>query len=257
MWIDPWNLVFGDDFGALKLKWEIDGPAGERLKATVEPVPLPVRVPDADRAVKIEAYGVIPLIYDRMALALMHEFGPVVEFAPYDWRQPIGYLGEGLATRIEALTGQFPGIQIALVAHSMGGLVAAGALAKLEASNASVLDSVKAFVVLGAPFLGSGSAFQALRAEKQGLHLLKLLGRKSTADIENTVQTFRGLFDMLPGDQEELLKPALFAPGPLSRLLPGDARFDSPLSLVRDLPATLLERAGPQCMHNRGAPSAQ
>ena len=184
----------------------------------------------------------IPIIYDRMALALMHEFGPVVEFAPYDWRQPISYLGEGLATQVEALTRQCPGIQIALVAHSMGGLVAADALAKLGARNASVLDSVKALVVLGAPFLGSGSALQALRAEKQGLHLLKLLGRKSTADIENTVQTFRGLFDMLPGGQEELLKPALFAPGPLSRLLPGDARFDSPRSLMRDLPETLPQR---------------
>ena len=122
---------------------------------------------------------------------------------PYDWRQPISYLGEGLATQVEALTRQCPGIQIALVAHSMGGLVAADALAKLGARNASVLDSVKALVVLGAPFLGSGSALQALRAEKQGFHLLKLLGRKSTADIENTVQTFRGLFDMLPGGQEE------------------------------------------------------
>ena len=81
VWIDPWNLVFGDDFDALRLKWDIDGSAGVTLKATVQPIPLPVRVPDADRAVKIEAYGVIPIIYDRMALALMHEFGPVVEFA--------------------------------------------------------------------------------------------------------------------------------------------------------------------------------
>jgi pimeloyl-ACP methyl ester carboxylesterase len=226
----------------LKLKWEIDGSAGDKLKASGKPLSLPVRVPDADSAVNIEAYGVIPLVYDRMALALMHEFGPVVEFAPYDWRQPVDYLGEGLAARIEALTGQCPAIQIALVAHSMGGLVAADALTKLEVTNASVLDSVKSLVVLGAPFLGSGSALQALRAEKRGLNLLKLLGRKSTGDIENTVQTFRGLFDMLPGDQEELMKPALFAPGPLSRLLPDDARFGSPLSLVRDLPATLLGR---------------
>ena len=105
-----------------------------------------------------------------------------------------------------------------------------------------MLDSVKALVVLGTPFLGSSSALQALRAERRDLHLLKLLGRKSHEDIENTVQTFRGLFDMMPGDQEELLKPILFAPGPLSRLSPGDARFNSPLTLVRDLPPALLER---------------
>ena len=95
VWIDPWNLVFGDDFEGLKLKWETGKSVGERMKPGVEPVPLPARIPDADDAVQIEACGVIPLIYDRMALALMHEFGPIVEFAPYDWRQPIGYLGQG------------------------------------------------------------------------------------------------------------------------------------------------------------------
>jgi len=241
VWIDPWNLVFGDDFDELKLKWEIDGSAGGRSKTVVAPVPLPVRIPDADDAVQIEAYGVIPLIYDRIALALMHEFGPVVEFAPFDWRQPIGHLGKGLATRIEALTRENPAVQIALVAHSMGGLVATDALSKL-AAKASVFDSVKAFVVLGTPFLGSNSSFRALRAEGSVPLLLELLGRKSARDIENTVQTFRGLFDMMPGDQEELLQPALFAPGPLSRLSPGDARLNSPLTLVRDLSPALQER---------------
>jgi pimeloyl-ACP methyl ester carboxylesterase len=177
-----------------------------------------------------------------MALALMHEFGPVVEFAPFDWRQPIDYLGDGLAKRIVDLTREYPAIQIALVAHSMGGLVATDALAKLKVVNASVLDSVKALVVLGTPFLGSSSTFQALRAERRDLLLLELLGRKSAQDIENTVQTFRGLFDMMPGDQEELLKPALFAPGALSRLSPGDARFKSPLTLKRDLSPALLDR---------------
>ena len=81
-----------------------------------------------------------------------------------------------------------------------------------------------------------------MRAENGALNLLKLLGRKSPEDIENTVQTFRGLFDLMPGDQDELLKPSLYIPGPLSRLSPGDARLNAPLTLVRDLPPTLLER---------------
>jgi pimeloyl-ACP methyl ester carboxylesterase len=242
VWIDLWNLVFGDDFEALKLKWETTGQGGKRVRPPAEPIPLPLRIPDADAAVRIEAYGVIPLIYDRMALALMHEFGPVVEFAPFDWRQPIDYLGKGLAVRIEALLQTHPGIQIGLVAHSMGGLVATDALAKLAAADRSMLDAVRSFVALGTPFLGSGSVFQALRAEERGLDLLRFLGRKSTEEIENTVQSFRGLFDMLPGDQPALLKPGLFAPGPLSRLLPGDARLDSPLRRVRDLPPLMLER---------------
>jgi pimeloyl-ACP methyl ester carboxylesterase len=237
VWIDPWNLVFGDDFDELKLKWETD----DRLKPAVAPLPLPKRIPDADDAVQIEAYGVIPLIYDRMALALMHEFGPVVEFAPFDWRQPIDYIGTGLVSRIEAITKEYPAIKIALVAHSMGGLVATDALSKLE-TGSSVLNAVKALVVLGTPFRGSGSAFQSLRAERRDLLLLELLGQKSAQDIENTVQSFRGLFDMMPGDQEELLKPGLFAPGPLSHLSPVDARFTWPQTVVRDLSEDLQKR---------------
>ena len=47
---------------------------------------------------------------------------------------------------------------------------------------------------------------------------------------------------MVPANQEELLKPGLYAPGPLSRLTPGDPRLSSPLSLVRDLPEGFVER---------------
>ncbi|MCX7004767.1 MAG: hypothetical protein NTV22_16050 [bacterium] len=47
---------------------------------------------------------------------------------------------------------------------------------------------------------------------------------------------------MMPGDQKELLKPGLFAPGPLSHLSPVDARFKSPLTVVRDLSEDLQKR---------------
>ncbi len=242
VWLDPWNLVFGDDFDALKLKWDAPRGSGGRGKAGVDPLPCAERIPDADVAVKIEPYGVIPLIFDRLALALMHEFGPVVEFAPYDWRQPMRYLGKGLADRIEALTRENPGMEIALVAHSMGGLVAADALTRLGGAKVSVLDAVKALVVLGTPFLGSGSALQALRGEKRELCLLNSLRHKSPREILNTVQTFRGLFDLLPANQEKLLHPAVFEPGPLSRLSPGDPRLTTPLTLERSLPESMMER---------------
>ncbi|OPY79100.1 MAG: Clostripain family protein [Syntrophorhabdus sp. PtaU1.Bin058] len=238
VWIDLWNLVFGDDFDAMKLTWE----TGERGKTPTVPLPIVERIPDADNAVRIEAYGVVPLIYDRIALALMDVFGPVVEFSPFDWRQPVGYSGQGLVARVQSLVGKYHDIRIALVAHSMGGLVAADALTKLKTANPSVLDRIDALVVMGVPFLGSVSALEAMRAEKKGMGLLKLLGRKSAEDIEGTVQTFRGLFDMMPGDQEDLLSPAVFTPGPLSHLMPGDPRLTSPLRVVRDLPKGLTEK---------------
>ncbi len=238
VWIDPWNLLFGDDFDALKLSWT----AEERHKAAEMPAPLPARVPDEDDAVQIEAYGVVPLIYDRMALALMHEFGFAVEFAPFDWRQPIRYSGQCLAARLRAIADETPGIHVAVVAHSMGGLVAADALARLAAGKSPAIDAIKALVVLGVPFLGSSGALEAMRAEKKGMGLLELLKRKSTEDVENIVQTFRGLFDMLPKDQESLFNPAVFRPGPLSRLLPGDARLTSPTTVIRDLPSGMAAK---------------
>jgi pimeloyl-ACP methyl ester carboxylesterase len=225
VWIDPWNLIFGDDFEKLRLAWESDGG----------------RIPDADTAVRIEAYSVVPVIYDRMALALMNAFGPIVEFAPYDWRQPIDLLGTGLLTRLEALAGRNPGIQVAVVAHSMGGLVAADAFAKLAARKSPALAAIKAHVVLGTPFLGSTRALQVLRAEKGEVNLLKLLPFATRGEIVNIVQTFRGLSDMLPCDREPLRQPALYAPGPLSRLQPGDARLGPPPSLVRDLPPEVAQ----------------
>jgi len=242
VWIDPWNLVFGDDFDELKLRWEKERSADRAPHFAEHPLPLPERIPDADDAVLIEACGAVPIIYDLMALALLREFGPVVEFAPYDWRQPIRYLGQGLASRIKALLDQHPALQIALVAHSMGGLVAADALTQLKVAYPAALDAIKALVVLGTPFLGSFSALKALRAEQKGMGLLKLLGRKSAREIANVVQSLWGLVDLLPGDQEELLRPAVFEPGPLSHLPAGDARLNSPLNVVRSLPAELVER---------------
>ncbi len=242
VWIDPWNLVFGDDFDELKLKWEKELPAVRAAKPNVQPLPLPRRIPDGDDAVLIEACGVVPVIYDRMALALLREFGPVVEFVPYDWRQPMRYLGEGLAARIKALVDEHPAVKIALVGHSMGGLVASDAIARLKASKLVALDAIKALVVLGTPFLGSYSALQTLRAERKDLQLLQLLGGKSAVEIEKVVQTFWGLVDLMPGDQGGLLKPAVFRPGPLSQVSPDDARLDSPRTVVRDLPVEVLER---------------
>jgi hypothetical protein len=69
-----------------------------------------------------------------------------------------------------------------------------------------------------------------------------MLGRKSPGEITNVVQTFLGLLDLMPADQDELLKPAVFVPGPLSRLSPGDGRLDSPRTLLRDVPQPVLDR---------------
>ena len=242
VWIDPWNLVFGDDFEEMKLKWDSEAPAARSLLPPVQPLHLPRRVPDEDTAVSIEACGVVPIIYDRLALALLHRFGPVVEYVPYDWRQPMHYLGEGLAARIEALVGECPEIEIALVCHSMGGLVAADALARLNTRNVKMLDAIRALVVLGTPFRGSYSALQTLRAERNDLGVLKLLGGKSTLEIEKVVQSFWGLVDLMPGDEAELLRPAVFKPGPLSRVSTDDPRLQSPQHLVRDVAANMPAR---------------
>lgn len=46
----------------------------------------------------------------------------------------------------------------------------------------------------------------------------------------------------MPGDQDDLLRPVVFEAGPLSHVSAEDARLTSPRTVIRDLPAEMVER---------------
>src|SRR6202035_5167950 len=81
-----------------------------------------------------------PFSYLRLKLYL-RAHGLAAEFHDYDWRLPVAQLGSALAERVRA-AGR---TRVAIVAHSMGGLVARAALA-LPGTG-----SVERLVLLGTP----------------------------------------------------------------------------------------------------------
>jgi pimeloyl-ACP methyl ester carboxylesterase len=167
----------------------------------------------------------------------------------YDWRRDVASLGRLLAERI---AGDDAG-EVALVGHSMGGLVARAALTHPAGGQVSQL------VLLGTPNSGSLGAVQAVRGTYSVVRKLAMLDPEHDAEFlaRDVFSSFPGLYELLPsrpvpGDQD-LFDPAHWptdGPGPEPamlraaaglprRLASADARFDVVVGCNR-LTATAL-----------------
>ena len=153
----------------------------------------------------------------------------------YDWRRDMATLGKQLAGRIAA-DGRD---DVALVGHSMGGLVARGALMH------AVGRRVSSVVMLGTPNSGSFGAVQALRGTYSVVRKLAQLDLRHDAEFlaREVFSSFPGLHELLPSgpalDAPDLFDSAVWprdGQGPDrsllraakdlgARLAPGDARF--------------------------------
>lgn len=210
LWIDPVGLLMGGEWASLML-----APDGKR---------------DLDPALSIEADGPIPLLYDRLALALMARFGCAVEYLAYDWRRSIEDLARDVAVHLEwrLASGNEPFV---LVAHSMGGLVGAKAIELLKSSNQAAADRFKGMVTLGTPWKGAPKAALALKGASKDLdHFCNLTG-KNSGEMADVLQTFWGLCNLLPPDTPELLDRRWYAPGPLAASPAGQAQLASVCTL--------------------------
>ncbi len=181
--------------------------------------------------------AVVPLgavLYSLLRLKLaLRARGFAAEFHDYDWRLGVAELGRELAGRL-ARHGR-----IAIVAHSMGGLVARAALKHPGTGH------VTRVVLLGTPNLGSCAAVQALRGTYAVVRKVARLAAQPSAEALATevFSSFPSLYDMLPsGDwsgRADLLDAAAWprsGPQPRAELLaaaratqgllaPADARF--------------------------------
>lgn len=218
VWMDPWGLAVGRDFEALRLD-----DSGEH---------------DADAATRIRASGLFPALYDRLSLALLARFGPVVEHVAYDWRHPIGSQGDAFAARIARAWGENPQLKVAVVAHSMGGLVTAAACAALTTRGIAWQDRWLGLVALGTPWQGSFDAVLALRAELGSLRTFGKLTNRSPGQLLEVVQTLWGLYGLLPSDPA-WLDPAVYAPDPL-RPPPRPAALQQATTILRTPPIRTL-----------------
>lgn len=159
LWIDPIDIHLG------RLAWL-------RMPAAAAIVPL----------------GVVLFSYLRLKLYLRAR-GFTAECYDYDWRLPVIESGRALAARLQSLRGT----RVAIVAHSMGGLVSRAALALPGCAH------VERVVLLGTPNSGSFAAVQALRGTYA---VVRKVARLDTASAETLAagvfNTFPSLYDLLP-----------------------------------------------------------
>ena len=160
VWLDPLDIQHG------------------RLAALRMPVAAPI-VP----------LGVVLFTYLRLKLHL-RVAGFAVEFHDYDWRLSILQSGRALAERLRALRPA----QVAIVAHSMGGLVSRAALAVEHTRH------IERLVLLGTPNCGSFAAVQALRGTYAVVRKLARLTQRSSAESLSTevFNSFPSLYELLP-----------------------------------------------------------
>lgn len=163
LWLDPIDIAFG------------------RLTE--------LRLNDASRVV---ALGAMNYTYLKMTLAL-RKAGYDAVLLDYDWRHDIATLGQRLAERI-AVDGRD---NVALVAHSMGGLVARAALTHTAGGKVTQL------VMLGTPNAGSLAAVQALRGTYSVVRKIAMLDLRHDAEYlaRQVFSTFPGLHELLPANR--------------------------------------------------------
>ncbi|HUA90889.1 MAG TPA: hypothetical protein VL994_15720 [Steroidobacteraceae bacterium] len=225
VWIDPLDIHLG------------------RLAALRLPSPGPV-VP----------LGVVLFSYLRLRLNL-RAHGFRVDCHDYDWRLPVTELGAALARRLQSLAPA----RVALVAHSMGGLVARAALADAGVAG------VERVVLLGTPNRGSFAAVQALRGTYAVVRKVARLDATGTAQslTAEVFSSFPSLYDMLPRDGElDLYDPASWpaaeprpraallaaARATLAALAPADERFTAIVGIGQET-VTRARRRGTQFIY--------
>ncbi len=199
----------------------------------------------------LRAFGVILHSYLRLGLNL-RAAGFAVAFHDYDWRQGIDVLGRELAERLRCE----PCSRIAIVAHSMGGLVSRAALALPGG------EKVERLILLGTPNFGSFAAVQALRGTYAVVRkIARLAPEEASAEslVSEVFSTFPSLYHLLPDPERNgglnLFDPSQWprsGPGPRPELLatarsvraslaPPDRRF-SVVTGVRQETVTAVAR---------------
>lgn len=140
-------------------------------------------------AADLTASTVLLYSYLKLKLALKLAGYRVSMFA-YDWRRSVAEIGLDIADRIADLDAR----EVAIVAHSLGGLVARAAMRTPHGSRVSRL------VMLGTPNGGSFGAVQAMRGTYAVVRKVATLDRTHSAEFlaRNVFMTFTSLLEMLP-----------------------------------------------------------
>lgn len=133
--------------------------------------------------------GAIPYSYLALQLRL-RAAGYTVVMHDYDWRGDLRDVARALAARVNA----DPAPAVAIVAHSMGGLIARAAM------QLPGFERVRRLITLGAPHSGSFGAVQAIRGTYPVVRRLAALDRHHDAEFLATqvFSTFPSIHQLLP-----------------------------------------------------------
>jgi pimeloyl-ACP methyl ester carboxylesterase len=161
---------------------------------------------------------IIPLgvvLYSHLKLRLrLRAAGFAATLHPYDWRLGIEDSAAALAERLRQQSSR----RLAIVAHSMGGLVSRAALALPGTQH------VERVVLLGTPNSGSFAPVQALRGTYAVVRKISRLDAATTAErlTEEVFNGFPSLYQMVPAVDAkgaDLLHPGAWpASGPALQL---------------------------------------
>lgn len=146
----------------------------------------------------LRAVGIMLPGYLKLKLSL-EAAGFRPEFHPFDWRRDLTTLGEELLAAIDRC-----GESVAIVAHSMGGLVARAALGNDRSGRIARL------IQLGAPNHGSFAPVQALRAVYPTVRKIAALDWHHSAEelARDVFRTLAGLYQLLPQGEYGFFDPA-------------------------------------------------
>ena len=158
----------------------------------LDPIDIQVgrlRLLGLDAAAPIIPLGVV--LYSHLKLRLrLRAAGFAVTFHDYDWRLGIEESGASLAARLREQRSR----RLAIVAHSMGGLLSRTALALPGTQH------VERVVLLGTPNQGSFAPVQVLRGTYAVVRKIARLDAATTAErlTEEVFNGFPSLYQMIP-----------------------------------------------------------
>jgi hypothetical protein len=187
-----------------------------------------------DHGSRVVPLGAMNYSYLKLTLSL-RKAGYDAVLLDYDWRRDIASLGKRLAERLAADGHE----DVALLGHSMGGLVARAALTHVAGKRVSQL------IMLGTPNAGSLAAVQALRGTYSVVRKIAMIDLRHDAEhlARHVFSSFPGLHELLPASKSvsdlDLFDATAWpasGPGPdvgllrgaaglEQRLAPADARF--------------------------------
>lgn len=119
----------------------------------------------------------------------------------YDWRQDLATLSDALAAKFEQIVSGDPGAKISIICHSMGGLVARGALEAQEQAAATWRAKVDLVLFLATPHEGAPLALSrilGIGGSSTGL------SAKQLRTLSNDERYPSG-YQLLPGEDEPIV----------------------------------------------------